>query len=141
MASDAPMKSTGSSPVMASPPADLGLLRTPPARLLVLSAALLVLLELIKLTTPLPEFLELFRKIVSLALLTSGLWIGVLLVARNRRKLLWRVRRKLILSYVLIGFVPVVLIVAFALVGGVVLYNNVAAYLFHEEIDDVVEEV
>ena len=126
---------------MASPPADLGLLRTTPARLLLLSAALLVLLELLKLAAPLPEILELFRKVVSLALLTSGLWIGVLLVARNRRKLLWRVRRKLILSYLLIGFVPVVLIAAFALVGGVVLYNNVATYLFHEEIDDIVEEV
>ncbi|MYD88109.1 MAG: hypothetical protein F4Y14_19230, partial [Acidobacteria bacterium] len=30
-------------------------------------------------------------------------------VARLRRRLLWRVRRKLILSYVFIGFVPVLL--------------------------------
>jgi len=125
---------------MASPPANLGLLRTTPARLLVLSAGLLLVLELIKIATPLPEFVELFRKVVSLALITSSVWFVVLLIARNRRKLLWRVRRKLIVSYLLIGFVPVVLVVSFALAGSVVLYNDVAAYLFHEELDDMIEE-
>src|ERR1051325_7375885 len=58
MASDAPSRPTGSPPVVAPPPADLGLLRTTPARLLILSAALLLLLELIKLLAPLPEVLE-----------------------------------------------------------------------------------
>ena len=35
-----------------------------------------------------------------------------------QRRLLWRVRRKLIISYIFIGFVPAILIVAFFLLGG-----------------------
>ena len=44
-----------------------------------------------------------------------------LLVARKRR-LLWRVRRKLILSYIFIGFVPAMLIVAFFLLVRLLLF-------------------
>ena len=40
----------------------------------------------------------------------SLVWLGSLAIARNRRAFLWRVRRKLLLSYVFLGFVPVVLI-------------------------------
>ena len=58
-------------------------------------------------------------------------------IAQNRRRFLWRVRQKLILSYVFLGFVPVLLVVALALVGGLVLYMNVAGYMFHEGFDDV----
>ena len=36
-----------------------------------------------------------------------------------QRRLLWRVRRKLILSYIFIGVVPALLIVGFFLLGGV----------------------
>src|SRR5205807_1322181 len=34
-----------------------------------------------------------------------------------RQRLLWRVRRKLIISYIFVGFVPVILIIAFFLLG------------------------
>ena len=39
-------------------------------------------------------------------------------VALAQRRLLWRVRRKLIISYIFIGFIPAILIVAFFLLGG-----------------------
>jgi len=45
------------------------------------------------------------------ALAVAGL--ASLAVWRNRRRLLWRVRRKLILSYLLLGLVPVVLVLVF----------------------------
>ena len=57
-----------------------------------------------------------------------------------RRRLLWRVRRKLILSYVFIGFVPVLLIVAFFLLAGVLMFLNVSSYLVKGGFDDLVEE-
>ena len=56
-----------------------------------------------------------------------------------KRQLLWRVRRKLILSYIFIGVVPALLIVVFFLFGGVLLFMNVSAYLFKDGYDDVVE--
>ena len=47
-----------------------------------------------------------------------------------KRRLLWRVRRKLILSYIFIGVVPALLIIAFFMLGAFVLSINVSAYLF-----------
>ena len=40
---------------------------------------------------------------------------------------LWRVRRKLTLSYIFIGFVPVLLIVVFFLLCGLLLFFNVSS--------------
>ena len=47
-----------------------------------------------------------------------------------QRRLLWRVRRKLILSYIFIGVVPSLLILGFFLLGTSFMAGTVAAYLF-----------
>jgi phosphoserine phosphatase RsbU/P len=126
---------------MRPPPGRFGALRTLPGRLFVLSGLLLAGLLGLERLVQLPLFLEILRKVVSLAFFVAAAWLAVLLIGRNWRLFLWRVRRKLILSYVFLGFVPVVLVVAFALAGGVVFYTNVAAYMFHEGFDDVVDNV
>jgi phosphoserine phosphatase RsbU/P len=126
---------------MHPPPGRFGAVRTLPGRLFVLSGLLLVALFVVERVVALPLVLEIFRKVVSLGFLVGAGWLGGLIVARNWRLFLWRVRRKLILSYVFLGFVPVVLVVAFALAGGVVFYTNVAAYMFHEGFDDLVDNV
>ena len=69
---------------------------------------------------------------VSLVLIVGRLW-GI-----ARRRLLWRVRRKLILSYVFIGVVPVVLVVALLLFAGALMFLHVSAFLFKRGFDDVV---
>jgi serine phosphatase RsbU (regulator of sigma subunit) len=122
-------------------PPTIGLFRTLPGRLLILSALLRFALWLIERGTTLPLFLQIFRQVVSLSLIASAVWLIVLIVARARGRFLWRVRRKLILSYIIIGFVPVLLVALFSLVGGIVLYDNAAAYLFHQGLDDIVDEV
>ena len=66
-----------------------------------------------------------------------GLWR---LFGATRRRLLWRVRRRLTLSYVLIGVVPALLLVAFFLFAGLMTFFHVSAYLFKRGIDDIVEE-
>src|SRR5205085_2330219 len=48
--------------------------------------------------------------------------------------LLWRVRRKLILSYVFIGFVPAILIVGFFLLCGFLLFYNFSSYLVQSRV-------
>ena len=55
-----------------------------------------------------------------------------------KRRLLWRVRRKLILSYIFIGVVPALLIIAFFTLGAWVISTNVSAYLFRDGYDDMV---
>ncbi|MBE3072360.1 MAG: SpoIIE family protein phosphatase, partial [Acidobacteria bacterium] len=62
------------------------------------------------------------------------------LVLRAKRRLLWRVRRKLILSYIFIGFVPALLIVAFFVVAGLMLFLNVGSYLVRSGLRDVSDE-
>src|SRR5688500_2395960 len=55
-------------------------------------------------------------------------------IAWARRRLLWRVRRKLILSYVFVGLVPGLLIIAFFLFAGVLLFFNVSTYLLQSRV-------
>ncbi|MBI4476212.1 MAG: HAMP domain-containing protein [Acidobacteria bacterium] len=56
------------------------------------------------------------------------------------RRFLWRVRRKLILSYMFIGVVPALLIVAFFLLCGLLVFINVSSYLVKSDLRDVSEE-
>ena len=125
----------------APPPAPFSPFRTLPGRLLVLAGVSIALVWLLSLVTTIPPVIETFRKVASLALRVSVLWLVVMMLVRYRRQFLWRVRRKLILSYVFLGFVPVVLVVVFASVAGVILHSNTAAYLFYEGLEDLQEEV
>jgi sigma-B regulation protein RsbU (phosphoserine phosphatase) len=57
-----------------------------------------------------------------------------------KRRLLWRVRRKLILSYVFVGLVPGLLIVAFFLLAGLMLFFNVSSYLVRSRVRTLVDQ-
>jgi sigma-B regulation protein RsbU (phosphoserine phosphatase) len=126
---------------MAPPRADPGEGRTLAGRVLLLSLALLVVFWIAEALATLPVLLEIVHRVVSVAFVGSSAWVVVSAVVRNRRKLLWRVRRKLVASYVLLGVIPVALVFLFALAGGIVLYNNVAAYVFHEGVADLADQV
>ena len=56
-------------------------------------------------------------------------------------KLLWRVRRKLILSYIFIGVVPALLIVTFFLLAGLLMFYNVSAYIMQTRMRALQEDV
>ena len=111
--------------------------RTLTGRLYLLSSGLAVILFLAHLFVELPPFIALFRKVVHLSWIISGITLVVRAIAQNRRRFLWRVRRKLILSYLLLGVVPVLLVLGLALAGGLILYLNVAGYMFHEGFADI----
>jgi serine phosphatase RsbU (regulator of sigma subunit) len=128
--------------VMPAPtPAPFYPFRTIPGRLLVLASASLALVWLVSLAAPIPPIVEAFRKVASFAFRVSAIWLAVLVIIRYRRQFLWRVRRKLILSYVFLGFVPVALVLVFASVGAFILHVTMAAFLFNEGIDTLVAEV
>ncbi|MBP7570224.1 MAG: SpoIIE family protein phosphatase [Acidobacteria bacterium] len=73
----------------------------------------------------------------SIALVAAAFLILYRIQQRARRRLLWRVRRKLILSYVFMGVVPALLIVSFFLVAGLILFLNVASYLVRSGLGSV----
>jgi sigma-B regulation protein RsbU (phosphoserine phosphatase) len=57
-----------------------------------------------------------------------------------KRRLLWRVRRKLTLSYIFIGVVPALLIIAFFLLSGLLLFFNVSSYLVQSRLRALVDQ-
>lgn len=60
-------------------------------------------------------------------------------LAWANRRLLWRVRRKLIISYIFIGVVPAILIVAFFLLGGLLLFANFSSYLVQSRLQTLAD--
>lgn len=70
---------------------------------------------------------------------TVGLWLfaGAFLVwglSRLRRKLLWRIRRKLVISYLLIGLVPTLLILSFFALSAYFIVGQVSSYMLNSEL-------
>src|SRR5438067_9369208 len=55
-----------------------------------------------------------------------GLFLGILLLRWVRRVLLWRLRNRLIVTYVFIGVIPVLLILVMVAVAGYMISNQYA---------------
>ena len=114
------------------------LLRSWAGRLFLASAALKVLVAVLRAFGDLPAFIRILSSAATVGLIISvGVFVWRLIVLMKRR-LLWRVRRKLILSYIFIGVVPALLIFGFFLLGAWVMSTNVSAYLFRDGYDDIV---
>jgi sigma-B regulation protein RsbU (phosphoserine phosphatase) len=117
------------------------LLSTWPGRLFIISAALKLVVALIRLAGDLPQVVSVLSSAATIGLIVSvSVFIWRLFVLMKQR-LLWRVRRKLILSYIFIGVVPSLLIVIFFLLGGLLIFMNVSAYLFKDGYDAAVDNV
>ena len=117
------------------------LFRTFPGRLFLASTTIRLLIALVGSLMTLPAVADLFAAVATLGILLSlGIFTVRLLRLANRR-LLWRVRRKLIISYVFMGVIPAALILVFFLFGGVVMFMNITTYLFKDGYDDFVDEV
>ncbi|MCU0255563.1 MAG: SpoIIE family protein phosphatase [Vicinamibacterales bacterium] len=74
------------------------------------------------------------------ALVAGAAILAVRLWRRARTQLLWRVRRKLIISYVFIGVVPAILIVTFFFLSGLLLFANLSSFLLRSALTDVADE-
>src|SRR3954453_7230247 len=85
-------------------------------------------------------FLSVVDTVAVLAAATGLAVFGFRLLVLAKRRLLWRVRRKLILSYVFIGFVPALLLVAFALLCGFLLFYSFSSYLVQSRLRALSEQ-
>ena len=81
-----------------------------------------------------------FDSLGDIALVTAAVVLGYRVYLDAKRRLLWRVRRKLIVSYVFVGLIPVLLIISFFLVAGVLLFFNVSAYVLQNKFASLVDE-
>ncbi len=112
-----------------------------PGRLLIAGLVLKSFAALVRLAAgTAPAFVGVLDAIGSLALIAAAGYVFYRLIIRAKRRLLWRVRRKLILSYIFIGVVPALLIVSFFVVSGLVLFLNVGSYLVRNGVTNVTNE-
>ena len=106
------------------------LLRTLPGRAIVIGVAIKILVALIGgVFGSIPAFLGVIETVASVAAVAGLVYFGFQLAVLAKRRLLWRVRRKLMLSYVFVGLVPASLLAAFALLCGFLLFYNLSSYL------------
>src|SRR3954466_224923 len=115
------------------------LLRTLPGRAIVASVAVKALIFVYGLVAALPAFLRVFDTLASVVVAIGGAYFLVRGLAFAQRRLLWRVRRKLMISYIFIGFIPSLLIVAFFLLGGLLLFSNFSSYLLQTRLRTVAD--
>jgi len=69
--------------------------------------------------------------LVFVALATAGTWLAF----RLMRKSIWRLRNRLYVTWIFIGVVPIVLILALAAIGTYIVTGQVAVYLVSSELD------
>jgi serine phosphatase RsbU (regulator of sigma subunit) len=83
---------------------------------------------------------ELIDTAGDVALVTGAIVVGYRIFVDGKQRVLWRVRRKLTLSYIFIGFVPALLIVTFFLVSGLLLFLNIGAYMTQRQLNTLIDE-
>jgi sigma-B regulation protein RsbU (phosphoserine phosphatase) len=105
------------------------LLKTFPGRALVLGIAIKIMTWPLGSIVTLPAWLDAIDMVGSLALLFTLAYGLTRLAVWAKRRLLWRVRRKLILSYVFVGVVPALLVITFFLLAGLILAFNISSFL------------
>src|SRR2546430_11189955 len=106
------------------------LLHTLPGRAIVIGLAIKILVAAIGAASGgVSPFLGVVDTVATLAAAIGVAVFAFRIVVLAKRRLLWRVRRKLILSYIFIGFVPALLLVAFALLCGFLLFYHFSSYL------------
>jgi len=106
------------------------LLHTLPGRVIVVGVALkLAVLSVITLLGTDSPFLNVVDRVAGLAAAVGAGYFLVQLILLAKRRLLWRVRRKMMISYLFIGFVPAFFLVAFSLLCGFLLFLNFSSYL------------
>ena len=103
----------------------------------VLKLAVMLLVPVVGATSPL-SVLDLAG---SAAFVAAGIGLVALVVAEARRqRLLWPVRRKLSISYIFIGFVPALLLIAFFVLCGLLVFFSVSSYLMESRVRALVGE-
>ena len=82
---------------------------------------------------------ETIDAVATLVLIAGGAYFLFGALALANRRLLWRLRRKLIISYIFIGVVPTILMAVFFLLGGLLLFSNFSSYLVQSRMNALTE--
>ena len=116
------------------------LLRTLPGRALVVGAAIRLLASLAQLVIGRTPLTDAVGTVGTLALLAGIGIFAARLIGLARRRLLWRVRRKLILSFIFVGLVPALLIIVFFALCGMLLFSSISSYVVETRLRGLAEQ-
>lgn len=94
-------------------------------------AVLLLLYIILSFTTPGTGFVALLQLVV----VVLGLWLLIRAARVGIRRAIWRLRNRLLMTYMLIAVVPILLIVLFVGIGTYALSSQLAVYLVSSELD------
>ena len=108
-------------------------------RLFIVAASLKFVVALWRLSGALPTVARVVSGAATIGLAVALGMFSWRLFVQIKRRLLWRVRRKLILSYIFIGVIPSLLILVFFLFAGSLVFMNVSAYLFKDAYEGIVD--
>jgi len=104
------------------------------------AAALKFVFAIWRAAAELPSAARVVSGAATIALAIALVFFFWRLFVQVKRRLLWRVRRRLILSYIFIGVIPSLLILIFFLFAGSLVFMNVSAYLFRDGYEKVIED-
>jgi serine phosphatase RsbU (regulator of sigma subunit) len=85
------------------------------------------------------SWFELIDTCGDLAIIVGALIVALRLFVTMKARMLWRVRSKLTLSYIFMGFVPALLIIVFFMVAGLLLFFNIGAYMMRTDLNRVAD--
>jgi phosphoserine phosphatase RsbU/P len=77
--------------------------------------------------------------VLQLALVVAAIWLAVRVLRKAARHAVWRLRNRLLVTYLFISVVPIVLIVLLAVTGAEFLARQLAVYLVTSALDRRVE--
>mgnify|MGYP001608322944 CR=1 FL=1 len=80
-------------------------------------------------------------RFVGVVLFLAAVLLTFRLLGRLRRLILWRLRNRLLVTYVFIAVVPVVLIVAMVLLSGYLTFGQLGAYLLISDLQTKADEI
>ena len=117
------------------------LIRSKAGRLFLVSASIKLLIATLRAVITLPVVVDIVSSLATLGLIVSLGYFLWRLIGLMQRRLLWRVRRKMILSYIFIGAVPALLIVMFFVLTANFVAMNISGYFFKAAYDGIVSDI
>ena len=117
------------------------LLHTLPGRAIVIGLAIKLAVFFVGLASGgVPPFFAVVDTVAGVAAAVGLAYFTFRLIVLAKRRLLWRVRRKLIISYVFIGLIPALLLVLFSLLCGFLLFYSFSSYLVQSRLRALSEQ-
>lgn len=81
------------------------------------------------------------RLLLGIGALITGVWLAIRMLRMAARQAVWRLRNRLLVTYLFISVVPIILIIGLAITSGYALVDQLAVYLVTSELDRRIDAI